>query len=81
MMKVYAELPKGRGCAARVSRDRFQDHELIEVRISTSGHAQYAAEWRTGAHDDLVLALACAVWFGEHGPKPLDASACTPARR
>ncbi len=44
--------------------------ENFRVKISLSGHDSYAAgvgeEWRTGAHDDLVLSVALAVWFGEH---------------
>ena len=33
----------------------------MEVKITESGKSQYAA-WREGAHDDLVLAVALAVW-------------------
>lgn len=35
------------------------------VQISTSGHDSYGA--REGAHDDLLLALCCAVWVGDRG--------------
>lgn len=31
-MKVFAELPKGRGLVVRVSRDRYQQHELVDIR-------------------------------------------------
>ena len=27
-------------------------------------------EWRDGAHDDLVLAVALAAWYGENAPTP-----------
>lgn len=43
--------------------------ELADFRVSISqstGHDSYAA-WRVGAHDDLVLALACGLWHAEHG--------------
>ena len=36
----------------------------FQVKISASGHDSYEA-WREGAHDDLVLALAMAVWLGQ----------------
>jgi len=46
--------------------------ELLFFRatISTSGHEQFEADWRTRAHDDLVLALAMAAWLGEHATEP-----------
>jgi len=39
----------------------------FKVTISALGHDSYGAgdEWREGAHDDLVLAVALAAWFGE----------------
>jgi hypothetical protein len=40
----------------------------FKVKISLSGHESYGAdgsEWREGAHDDLVLSLALACWYGE----------------
>jgi hypothetical protein len=48
--------------------------ELLNFRvtISPSGRDSYGAgeEWREGAHDDLVLAVALAAWHGEHAPAP-----------
>jgi hypothetical protein len=43
-------------------------HELAEVRrkISANGHDSYGV-WREGEHDDLVLALALALWLAERG--------------
>lgn len=54
----------------------------FKARISLSGHVSFAADtadepWRTGGHDDLVLSLALAVWYAEHGRnriKPLSAA-------
>lgn len=42
--------------------------ELKDFRrkVSEAGRATYAA--RTGAHDDLVLAVAIALWFATSGP-------------
>jgi hypothetical protein len=34
-----------------------------------TAHDSYGC-WREGQHDDLVLSVALAAWFGEHGPKP-----------
>jgi len=45
----------------------------VTINIAT-GHDAYAAgpveEWRVGSHDDLVLAVAVAVWLGESQPIP-----------
>jgi hypothetical protein len=39
----------------------------FKVTTSTSGRDSYGAgdEWREDSHDDLVLALCCAVWWGD----------------
>jgi Terminase RNaseH-like domain len=43
----------------------MQELQNFQMKISlTSGHDSYGA-WREGTHDDLVLALACALWVGE----------------
>jgi hypothetical protein len=39
----------------------------FRVRITASAHETFGAEWRTGAHDDLVLAVALAAWLLEQG--------------
>jgi hypothetical protein len=42
----------------------------FRVKISLTGHDSYGAgeDWRSAPHDDLVLALALACWFGEREP-------------
>lgn len=44
----------------------------FKARISLSGHDSYGAgdDWREGNHDDLVLAVALGVWWGENGERP-----------
>ena len=45
----------------------------FQVKITMAAHDIYGA-WREGQHDDLVLATALAVWFGERmgdGPRVL----------
>jgi NACalpha-BTF3-like transcription factor len=39
----------------------------FKAKISLSGHDAYGAgdDWREGNHDDLVLAVALAIWYGE----------------
>jgi hypothetical protein len=39
----------------------------FRARISANGHDSYGAgdDWRQGNHDDLVLAVALSVWWGE----------------
>jgi hypothetical protein len=41
----------------------------FKVKISTSGHDSYSA-WRESIHDDLVLSVALAAWFGERRVLP-----------
>ena len=43
----------------------------FRARISSAGHTSYGAggggdDWRQGSHDDLVLAVALSLWWGEH---------------
>jgi hypothetical protein len=49
-----------------------QELQNFRVKISLAGHDSYGAgageEWRVGAHDDLVLAVAIALWVGEAEP-------------
>jgi hypothetical protein len=47
------------------------EQELLNFRMRIdplTAHDSYSA-WREGQHDDLVLALSLAVWWGEKGPK------------
>jgi hypothetical protein len=37
----------------------------FEAKITTAANATYGA-WREGKHDDLVLGLALACWYGEY---------------
>jgi hypothetical protein len=57
-LKIAPALPE----AATLTREL----ESFQVRISAAGRDTYGA-WREGAHDDLVLAVALAVWAGEKG--------------
>jgi hypothetical protein len=43
----------------------------FQAILKPSGHVSYgnAGDWRTGQHDDLVLATALAVWWGESRPQ------------
>lgn len=38
----------------------------FKLKYSKAGNEQYEA-WRSGDHDDIVLALAIALWTAEHG--------------
>jgi Terminase RNaseH-like domain len=58
-VRIAAGLPH-----ARTLTDELAN---FEVHISAAGHDTYSA--REGEHDDLVLAAAMALWFGEiHQP-------------
>ncbi len=56
-MKIAAALPE--------AETLLRELEGFRVRISAAGHDTYGA-WQDGAHDDLVLAVALACWYGEH---------------
>jgi hypothetical protein len=60
-LKIGAELPEASVLVAELRNFR--------ARINASGHDSYgagpAADWRDGAHDDLVLATAVAAWYAE----------------
>lgn len=44
-----------------------QELRNFRARISLGGHDSYGAgdDWREGNHDDLVLSVAMAAWYGE----------------
>ena len=44
--------------------------EIFKVTFSPSGHDSYGAgeDWRVGNHDDLVLAVALALWSAKGMP-------------
>ena len=42
----------------------------FQVKITAAANATFGA-WREGSHDDLVLAVAMACWYGEHYGGPL----------
>ena len=51
--------------AAGLKDARTLVHELLRFRVKIdplTAHDSYGA-WREGAHDDLVLAVAIAVWY------------------
>jgi hypothetical protein len=46
-----------------------QELQTFKAKIKlTTGHTSYAADeaWRENPHDDTVLAVALAAWYGEH---------------
>lgn len=50
-----------------LARELVQELTGFRVKISLTGHDAYeaGADWRSAPHDDLVLALALACWWGE----------------
>ena len=57
--------------AATLPLAEILTRELLDfrVRITDAAHDTYGA-WREGSHDDLVLAVALAVWWAENIPQP-----------
>jgi hypothetical protein len=56
--------------AAALAESHALKNELIDFRrtVSQAGRATYTA--RGGQHDDLVLSVACAVWWAKRPPAP-----------
>jgi hypothetical protein len=59
----------------KLARNLPESHALIQELLAfqmktdaRTGHDSYDA--KSGSHDDLVLALSLAVWFGEKGGQP-----------
>jgi hypothetical protein len=55
-LKVAPDLTEGETFVSELSN--------FKVKISAAGHDSYNA-WRESIHDDLVLSVALAAWFGE----------------
>jgi hypothetical protein len=47
--------------------------ELVnfQLKVTPAGHDTYEA-WRESVHDDLVLAVALAIWYAENEPAPIE---------
>ncbi len=49
--------------------------DAFKVSINLKGHDSYGNDvgpWRENPHDDLVLAVALAAWYGEHYKPPME---------
>ena len=54
--------------SGKLNHARTLNSELLDFKVkidAETGHDTY--EHRSGKHDDLVLSVACACWFGENG--------------
>jgi hypothetical protein len=60
-LKVAPDLAEGETFVSELSN--------FKVKISAAGHDSYNA-WRESIHDDLVLSVALAAWFGERKVLP-----------
>ena len=56
-LKVAAALPETELLTKELMNFRIKNQELTSDDL---------AAWREGPHDDLVLAVAIAAWYGEH---------------
>ena len=52
----------------------------FQIKITTNGNDQYGA-WRSGTHDDIVLALSLAAWYATAAPGRISAGWLAFARR
>jgi hypothetical protein len=64
-LKVAPDLSEGETFVSELSN--------FKVKISAAGHDSYNA-WRESVHDDLVLSVALAAWFGERKVLPTHVS-------
>ena len=62
-----------RPCAPALTHAQTLERELqnfqVKINLDTA-HDSYGA-WREGSHDDLVLAVALALWFAAREPQVL----------
>ena len=64
IMALRLSLEQGKlriAAGLRHGEDLLAEMAAIQVRVSASGNEQFGA-WREGTHDDLVFAVALAVW-------------------
>jgi hypothetical protein len=74
---LKALMQTGRLLIANVPERKLLTKELqaFKARVTATGHEQFeAADWRDRPHDDLVLAVALACWFGEKAQRRCDVS-------
>jgi hypothetical protein len=64
-LKVAPDLAEGETFVSELSN--------FKVKISAAGHDSYNA-WRESVHDDLVLSVALAAWYGERKVMPTSVS-------
>jgi len=55
---IAEQLPEAQTLVSELETFRYEISE-------STGHDTYGADWRTGMHDDLVLALCLALWWNE----------------
>lgn len=66
VMDLQVALQQGRLRVARALPEAatlVKEMQQFTLKVSKAGNDQYGA-WREGAHDDLLLAVAIAVWWG-----------------
>ena len=59
--------------SGKLDHARTLNNELLDFKVkidAETGHDTY--EHRSGKHDDLVLSVACACWYGEDGIKEME---------
>jgi hypothetical protein len=59
--------------ASRLKLGTVLSQEMLNFKVKIdpmTAHDSYSA-WREEDHDDLVLSVALAAWYGENGPKPI----------
>ena len=61
-LKIASGLAEAKTLVAELQNMR------VKIDLKTA-HDSYGA-WREGQHDDLVLAVALAAWWGENKPRP-----------
>lgn len=54
--------------ALKHARTLTREMLAFKVTITSGGHDSYGNDWRENPHDDLVLAVALAVWAGDRTP-------------
>lgn len=61
-LKIVPDLPE--------AQTLMQEMQAFRVKINPETMHDSYNSWREGTHDDLLLALAIACWYGENRPEP-----------
>jgi hypothetical protein len=58
--------------ALALARTLEAEFANFRAKVTPTGHEVLEAPWREGSHDDILLAVVLALWYGERRPPAVD---------